>query len=312
MSKTVFLYPGQGSQHVGMGQDLFEKFSEVKDIFELGSAISGLDLTSLCFNGPISELTRTVNLQPAITAVNLSISSLLKKKGVVPDFCAGHSLGEYSALCAAGFLSMEDTFQLVCLRGRLMDREACRSKGKMVAVIGLPIDKVQKSLSSVSTHGAISVANHNAQLQIVITGAAEPINEATAILKASGARAIPLKVSGAWHSQLMKPAQEEFTHILDTISFHPPKCPVVLNVTAQPSADPQTVKKIMGDQLCSPVRWYESMKTLVELKTGPMVEVGPGSVLIGLAKKTIPAGNSSVFLKAGNTEQIAQTAQELR
>ncbi len=294
-----------------MGQDLFEKFTEVQDIFHLGSGISGLDLASLCFDGPISELTRTVNLQPVITAVNLAIFFLLKKQGILPDFCAGHSLGEYSALCAAGFISTEDTFRLVCLRGRLMDREACRTTGKMVAVIGLPIDKVRTGIAAVSAPGALSVANHNAERQIVITGETKPVDEAAAILKDSGAKAIPLKVSGAWHSQLMKAAAEEFAQVLDTITFHPPTCPVVLNVTAQTANDPQAVKTVVAAQLCSPVRWYESMTTLIEYGTVTMVETGPGNVLTGLARKIIPADDACSLLNAGNTGQIAHVAQIL-
>ena len=311
MTKTAFLFPGQGSQFVGMGQDFYDSYPEIRDIFQQGSDICGRDLAALCFNGPMEELTRTVNLQPAIAAVNHSVFTLLKQRGALPDLCAGHSLGEYNALCAADFISAEDLFRLVCLRGRLMDREASRTEGKMVAVIGMPIQEVEQHISRVTQSGALSVANHNAEQQIVITGGVGPVDEASTVLKQAGARAIPLKVSGAWHSSLMEAAQAEFESLLVDVVFHTPQCPVILNVTGKPSDSPEAVKEIMARQLCSPVRWFDSMNEIVALGAQNIVETGPGKVLTGLARKTVPPEGSCVFIPVGNRDELESAVQQL-
>jgi len=285
MKKTAFLFPGQGSQTVGMGKDIYEKYDFVQDIFDRGREVTGIDLARLCFEGPMAELTETVNLQPAVTAVNLAFLSILTREGILPDISAGHSLGEYSALCAAGVISETDTLKLVHHRGELMHREALKHQGAMAALIGLPIEAVRELVDH--TEGVVSVANHNAEKQIVITGAPEPVKAVSEAAAAQKAKAIPLKVSGAWHSSLIQGAEAEFEGILQSVSFSPPAGPVVHNVTADAEQDPKSIRALMARQLCSPVRWYDSVLRLTAEKVTVFVEVGPGKVLTGLVKKIV-------------------------
>lgn len=290
MSKKIaFLFPGQGSQAVGMARDLYEEYDFVREIFNMVDDITKSHISKLCFEGPMEELTLTVNLQPAVTAVNLSCLTVLEKEGVGPVLSAGHSLGEYSALRAAGALSSEDTLRLVFKRGSLMHREATKHTGAMHAILGLKITAVQEIVDKAQEKGTVAVANHNTAEQIVTTGTPEAVEYASELAAAEGAKAIPLKVSGAWHSELIRGAELDFKAFLDDITFQAPTTPVIFNVTADFESDPGEIKQIMTRQLCSPVRWYDSVCKMQEEGITVFAEVGPKKVLTGMARKIIPA-----------------------
>jgi len=286
--KVAFLFPGQGSQVVGMGQDLYQEYDFVREIFDMVDEVTKTRISKLCFNGPMEELTLTVNLQPAMTAVNLACLAALEKEGIQPYMTAGHSLGEYSALRAAGVVNPEDTCKLVFRRGHLMHREATKHEGAMQAIVGLGIDEVREIVEAAQEKGVIAVANHNTAEQIVITGSPDAVEAAGEAAKARGVKAIPLKVSGAWHSELIRGAEEEFTAFLEEIPFNEPQRPVLFNVTAAPESDSDKIKELMARQLCSPVRWYDSMCKMQEEGIEVFAEVGPKRVLTGMLRKIIP------------------------
>jgi [acyl-carrier-protein] S-malonyltransferase len=310
LKKIAFLFPGQGSQKVGMGQDLYRELDEVKALFQTADEVSGLPVTRLCFEGPMEELTQTVNLQPAVTAVNLALLEAVRKHGVHPDLCAGHSLGEYSALTAAGAISAEDCLKLVFKRGELMHREATRHQGAMSAIVGLGIEQVEQIVSQAAQKGVVAVANHNSAEQIVITGDPEAVRYAGEIAAEQNARAIALKVSGAWHSPLIQGAEQEFTAFLETIEFKEPVCPVVHNFTAQSARDTETIRRNMGRQLCNPVRWYDSMLNMVDQQVNVFVEIGPGRVLTGLLKKILPQGNTARIYNVFDRKTLDKFVQD--
>ena len=310
MKKTAFLFPGQGSQAVGMGLDFYQEYDVVRELFDMAEEISKINISKLCFKGPMEDLTQTVNLQPAVTAVNLACLTVIEKEGITPDICAGHSLGEYSAICASDIVSREDTFRLVFKRGELMHREAEKNKGAMHAIIGLSIDRVKEIVSEAKTEGVVAVANHNAEKQIVITGAPDPVKKAASIASSHGARAIPLKVSGAWHSELIKGAQDEFRNVIESMQFNPPDRPVVFNVTADSAEDPNEIKSIMAQQLCSPVKWYDSVCRLMAENVEIFVEVGPGKVLTGLIKKILPKDYPCKIYTVNSMKQLERFLKE--
>ena len=311
MKKTAFLFPGQGSQAVGMGLDFYQEYDVVRELFDMAEEISKINISKLCFNGPMEDLTQTVNLQPAVTAVNLACLTIIEKEGVTSDICAGHSLGEYSALCASDIVSREDTFRLVFKRGELMHREAVKNKGAMHAILGLPIDAVSQIVEKVKEEGVVAVANHNAEKQIVITGSPDPVEKASSLATSQGAKAIPLKVSGAWHSELIQGAQEEFKDLIESIPFNVPQRPAIFNVTADFEKNPAEIKSIMARQLCSPVKWYDSMCKLMDEHIEMFVEVGPGRVLTGLLKKILPKDYPCQIFNVNSMKGLEQFLKEI-
>jgi len=286
--KIAFLFPGQGSQSIGMGKDMMDRFPDSKRIFELVDEICGKPISKLCFEGPMEELTLTVNLQPAITAVNLACLTALNKSGIRATVSAGHSLGEYAALASAGSLSEYDALRLVNKRGELMHREATANPGSMAAVLGMDIEAVDRIVVQAGELGILAVANHNTAEQIVITGEMEPLSRAVDLVKEKGGKAIPLKVSGAWHCRLMQNAVDDFRHFMEDVSFSSPETSVLFNATAESESDPERIKDLMAKQLISPVKWFDIIVNMTTDGVNVFVEVGPKNVLTGLLKKILP------------------------
>ncbi|MBN1306715.1 MAG: ACP S-malonyltransferase [Chitinispirillaceae bacterium] len=280
-----FLFPGQGSQAVGMGQDLYTTYPRARSRFDQANALLGRDIVSLIFSGPMERLTATENTQPALFIVEAAVADVLAEQQIIPVVTAGHSLGEYGALYAAGVLSFEDGLRAVARRGMLMAEAGKTSAGAMAAVIGMSEEALTATLTQVAS-GIVVAANENSLEQTVISGEAAAVREACEKCKAAGAkRAIQLPLSGAFHSPLMQSAADAFAAVLDTIRFDAPRCPVISNVSAALETDPVRIKELLLHQLTSPVRWVDSMKTLAAFDHGLCLETGPKDVLKGLAKK---------------------------
>lgn len=287
--KIAFLFPGQGSQYVGMGLGFLESDAAARELMGQAEALSGYPLKKLCLEGPMEELTRTAHLQPAVTVLNLMSLQALGRAGIKPDLVAGHSLGEYAALCAAGVVSPEAALRLTTERGRLMEREAGRNPGVMSAILGLDIEQVGAIVDEVRDRGIITVANHNSAQQIVISGEPAPLAAAAELAGARGGKAIALKVSGAWHSDLVAGAVADFSAFMATVDFQSPGLPLLFNVTAEEEPDPVAIRRIMSRQIASTVKWYDIMNQCLARGIRTFVEVGPKTVLSGLVKKIVPA-----------------------
>lgn len=288
MAKTAFIFPGQGSQYVGMGKDFYESDAASKQLFHQADEILGFQLSKICFDGPEEELRQTQNTQPAIFIHSIVV--LRKLAAVKPDLVAGHSLGEYSSLVAASVLSFEDGLRLVRLRGELMQRAGEEQKGTMAAIVGLSPEIVEDLCREASETGIVQPANFNSPGQIVISGSISGVQKGIDIAKQRGAKlAKQLVVSGAFHSPLMESAGIGLKNRLDQTTFHEPVVPVYANVTAEPVASATEIRPLLYRQLVSPVRWEETMKNMVRDGADNFVEVGPGKVLQGLAKRTEPS-----------------------
>ncbi len=282
----AFVFPGQGSQSVGMGKDFYENSKFGKDLFGRANEVLGFDLKKLCLEGPEEELKKTDITQPAVFTVSAIAFEILKENDLTPTLLAGHSLGEYSALYAAGAISFEDCVKTVNLRGKFMQEAVPLGVGTMAAILGLKRDVIEDICRKASSKGAVEAANINSPGQIVISGKINGVKEASSLAKEAGAKMIiELKVSAPFHSSLMKKAAEELKKVLDNITIKDASIPVVSNVTAKPVTKASEIKDLLVKQMTSPVLWEDSVKNMISTGIATFIEVGPGKVLSGLIKK---------------------------
>lgn len=286
MKRVAFMFPGQGSQSVGMGLDLYQTYTEVETLFQQANDVLNKDISQMIFEGSAEDLTATENAQPALLLVSTAINRLLAKEGIQPKMAVGHSLGEYSALVAAGVLAIEDALPLVAKRGKLMEEAFPKGQGSMAAVLGLDQQKIQAAIHELTSDEIVNIANINCPGQIVISGTKVGLTQVEPLLKEAGARrVIELNVSGPFHSQLMKPANEKFAEYLHELTLHNASFPIYANVTASPVTSSEDIKDLLIKQLYSPVRFEESITKMIDAGIDAFVEVGNGKVLAGLVKK---------------------------
>lgn len=305
MTKIAFIYPGQGSQAVGMGESFLTDETS-REFFNSADKVLGLALSKLMQEGPQEELTLTYHAQPALLTVSSMITERLNRAGIVPDFTAGHSLGEYSALVASEVMDFEKAVNIVHKRGLFMNEAVPAGEGAMAAILGMDSEDLQKITDDVTDKtGVVQLANLNCPGQIVISGTKAGVLDACAAAKANGAkRAIPLDVSGPFHSELMRPASQHLSEVLSTSFLEDAKIPVISNVKAEPESNAAQIQDLLVRQLYSPVLWEQSVREMIQLGVTVFVEIGPGKVLSGLVKKidrtvkTLPVYDLESFEKA--------------
>ena len=299
MSKTAFVFPGQGSQVPGMGRELAERFAAARQVFERADQALGFPISKLCFEGPEEDLKLTENTQPALLTCSLATLAMLGERGIEADYVAGHSLGEYSALVAAGSLRFEDAVRLVRKRGRYMQEAAPPGLGAMAALLGLPGGEIAAVCTEAANGEVVSAANFNAPGHVVIAGHAGAVSRAVELAKARGARrAVLLSVSAPFHCALMKPAQEQLAGDLNAVAFKDLAIPLVNNYAAREIRSGVQAREGLNEQVPNPVRWEESVHCLAAQGVGHFVEVGPGRVLTGLLKRIDRS------LKGSNVEDL--------
>lgn len=288
MGKVAFVFPGQGAQSVGMGKDFYDAVPASRRIFESADEVLGFPMTNMIFEGPDSELKKTINTQPALLTASVAAFEAVREQGVTPDFVTGHSLGEYSALVASGVLSFEDAVGTVRARGEFMEQAVPGGQGAMAAVLGAEREALAELCRSITAEGhLVELANLNCPGQIVVSGSKEGVAlVGERVKEAGGKRAIPLEVSGPFHSSLMKSAAEKLGGKLQPLSFNEPAIPVVANVTARPAASAEEIRGLLVEQVYSPVLWEDTVTYLISQGVDTFVEIGPGNVLTGLIKKT--------------------------
>jgi [acyl-carrier-protein] S-malonyltransferase len=305
MERIAFIFPGQGSQAVGMAQDLYEVSVLVREIYERASEAIQLDLAKLSFEGPEEDLRKTVNTQPALLVASVAAHTLIVERGIEPWAVAGHSLGEYSALVAARTLTLEDAVIAVRERGRLMYEAGLERPGTMAAIIGLSESDVEQIVREARADGIVQIANLNAPTQIVISGEVAAVKSAMDLAATRNARrVIPLNVSGAFHSDLLESARVGLGEALSRTAFAKPQSLFVSNVTGTAVEEPSEIRDGLALQIVRPVRWMECVRALVNRKASFFVEVGPGNVLRGLMRKIEPASRSVSAGKIGDIDKL--------
>lgn len=286
MGKIAFVFPGQGAQYVGMGKEIAENFPQSRSIFEKADTRLGYSLSDLCFNGPEDKLKLTVHTQPALLTTSIACYQLIKEEGIKPDYVAGHSLGEYSALVAAEALDFTDAVWLVEQRGKFMQQAVPPGEGTMAAILGLDIEKIEELCKSCSDEGVVEPANFNCPGQIVIAGQTPAVEKAVSIAKDFGAkRAMLLPVSGPFHSSLLKSASMKLAKALETIEIRNPIVPLIANITAKPVTTRDEIREGLVNQVSGSVKWEQSVREMIALGVTTFVEIGAGKVLSGLIKK---------------------------
>lgn len=308
MKKTAFIFPGQGSQFIGMGKDLYENYALAKEVFEKANSVLNKNITKICFEGPEEDLKQTINTQSAIVTMSIAAEEVLKSElGITPDYTAGHSLGEYCAMYTSGVMSLENTFRAIQKRAELM---GAVSGGSMAAVLNASEEILKSGLQEGSKCGYVDVANYNSPAQVVITGNSEAVKAAGEYMLANGARrVVPLAVSGAFHSKYMNEAGEQFGQFISGIELSDAKIPVITNVDAQITISSEDFRAKMPKQIYSSVHWTQTIQKMAAEGVDTFIEIGPGKVLAGLNKKIVSDANVyNVFDK----ESLENTIKSLK
>jgi len=315
MAKIAFVFPGQGSQKVGMGKDLIENYEEAKIFFEKANKTlkeEGVDISKLCFIGPEEELKNTINAQPAILTISVILFKLLQKFNIMPVLVAGHSLGEYSALVTSSSIKFEDAVKLVRKRGEYMQSATPIGTGSMLAIIGLKEAEISKLLKEISNLGIVEITNYNSPTQIVVSGEIKPIEKLSILAREKGARkVVPLKVSAPFHSSLMKLAKVNLAKYLERVDIQNPQIPVICNINADYVRSKEEVRSALIEQMIHPVRWVDTIRRMDSEGISHFIEVGPGEVLRGLINQILPKANIFNVFDTNSLKQVVENFKEV-